>query len=105
MNTKSAPSASALMTSGTAPHEMVALAGALVAGPGCALVFSALGVEARSGRAAREPRERDGRAFVAFLDIAYGLAGPAVGDVAAGHLANKPRRTLCLLIPGSKRTQ
>ena len=29
---------------GAAPHEMVALAAPLVAGPGCALVFSALGV-------------------------------------------------------------
>ena len=64
-----------------APYETVALAGSLVTGLGCALVFPALGVEALK----RVPPANRGSAmgaFVAFLDIAYGLAGPAAGLVA-----------------------
>ncbi|HZV65609.1 MAG TPA: arabinose transporter [Telluria sp.] len=64
-----------------APHEAMALGGALVTGLGCALVFPALGVEALK----RVPPANRGSAmgaFVAFLDIAYGLAGPAAGLVA-----------------------
>ncbi|PQO95201.1 arabinose transporter [Massilia phosphatilytica] len=64
-----------------APTEATALAGALVTGLGCALVFPALGVEALK----RVPPANRGSAmgaFVAFLDIAYGLAGPAAGIVA-----------------------
>jgi len=66
-----------------AQHEMVALAGALVTGLGCALVFPALGVEALK-RVLPANRGSAMGAFVAFLDIAYGLSGPAAG-VIAGH--------------------
>jgi predicted MFS family arabinose efflux permease len=58
-----------------AQHEIVALAGALV--------FPALGVEALK-RVLPANRGSAMGAFVAFLDIAYGLSGPAAG-VIAGH--------------------
>jgi MFS family permease len=64
-----------------APNESMALSGAFVTGLGCALVFPALGVEALK----RVLPANHGSAmggFVAFLDIAYGLAGPAAGLVA-----------------------
>ncbi|OCI97127.1 arabinose transporter [Agrobacterium sp. 13-626] len=64
-----------------APTEIVALAGALVTGLGCALVFPALGVEALK-RVLPANRGSAMGAFVAFLDIAYGFAGPAAGLVA-----------------------
>src|ERR1700678_1987471 len=64
-----------------APHEVVALGGALVTGFGCALVFPALGVEALK-RVLPANRGSAMGAFVAFLDIAYGVAGPAAGLVA-----------------------
>jgi MFS family permease len=64
-----------------APHEIIALAGALVTGLGCALVYPALGVEALK-RVLPANRGSALGAFSAFLDIAYGLAGPAAGLIA-----------------------
>ena len=64
-----------------APNEVAALGGALVTGLGCALVFPALGVEALK-RVLPTNRGSAMGGFIAFLDIAYGVAGPAAGLVA-----------------------
>src|SRR6202453_2887904 len=63
-----------------ASHEFVALGGALVTGFGCALGFPALGVEALK-RVLPANRGSAMGAFVAFLDIAYGVGGPTGGIV------------------------
>jgi MFS family permease len=65
-----------------APNEIIALAGALVTGVGCALVFPALGVEALK-RVLPANRGSAMGAFVAFLDIAYGISGPVAGGIAS----------------------
>jgi MFS family permease len=64
-----------------APYEITALAGALVTGLGCALVFPALGVETLK-RVLPANRGSAMGAFVAFLDIAYGISGPVAGVIA-----------------------
>jgi MFS family permease len=84
---------------GFAPNEVMALTGALVTGLGCALVFPALGVEALK-RVLPSNRGSAMGAFVAFLDIAYGLAGPAAGLVAGqfGYAAVYALGTACALL-------
>jgi MFS family permease len=82
-----------------ARHEIVALAGALVTGLGCGLVFPALGVEALK-RVLPANRGSAMGAFVAFLDIAYGLSGPAAGVLAGqlGYAAVYLFGTVCALL-------
>jgi MFS family permease len=85
-----------------APIEIVALAGALVTGLGCALVFPALGVEALK-RVLPANRGSAMGAFVAFLDIAYGVSGPAAGVIAGafGYAAVYLFGTACALLGGA----
>ncbi|NYZ14436.1 arabinose transporter [Azospirillum sp. RWY-5-1] len=64
-----------------APNDVMALAGALVTGLGCALIFPSLGVEALK-RVLPANRGSAMGAFVAFLDIAYGFSGPVAGVIA-----------------------
>ena len=82
-----------------APNEAVALAGSLVTGLGCALVFPALGVEALK-RVLPANRGSAMGAFVAFLDIAYGVSGPAAGIIAGqfGYAAVYLFGTGCALL-------
>jgi predicted MFS family arabinose efflux permease len=82
-----------------APHEIVALAGALVTGLGCALVFPALGVEALK-RVLPANRGSATGAFVAFLDIAYGVSGPVAGVIASqfGYAAVYLFGAVCSLV-------
>jgi MFS family permease len=85
-----------------APTEIVALAGALVTGLGCALVFPALGVEALK-RVLPANRGSAMGAFVAFLDIAYGISGPAAGVIAGqfGYAAVYLFGAACALLGGA----
>ena len=82
-----------------APNEAVALAGSLVTGLGCALVFPALGVEALKNVLPANRGSAMG-AFVAFLDIAYGVSGPAAGIIAGqfGYAAVYLLGTGCALL-------
>ncbi|KGI78442.1 arabinose transporter [Oleiagrimonas soli] len=93
-----------------APNAWVALTGALFTGLGCALVFPALGVEALK----RVPPANRGSAmgaFVAFLDIAYGISGPAAGVIAGqfGYAAVYLFGAVCALLgamlSGTSRSQ
>ena len=82
-----------------APYEIVVLAGALVTGLGCALVFPALGVEALK-RVLPANRGSAMGAFVAFLDIAYGVSGPVAGVIASqfGYAAVYLFGAVCALL-------
>jgi MFS family permease len=65
-----------------APWSWLALAGAALTGLGWSLVYPAFGIEA----VRRAPAGRQGMAmgaFTAFLDLALGLATPALGLIAA----------------------
>ncbi|NLS00131.1 arabinose transporter [Rhizobium sp. P38BS-XIX] len=82
-----------------APNEITALAGALVTGLGCALIFPALGVEVLK----RVPPANRGSAmgaFVAFLDIAYGISGPIAGFISGefGYASVYLFGTVCALV-------
>src|SRR5205814_7551317 len=66
-----------------APGSTLALFGAVLAGFGYSLVYPGFGVEAVR-RAPPESRGLAMGAYTAFLDLALGLANPALGLVASG---------------------
>jgi predicted MFS family arabinose efflux permease len=65
-----------------APFSTLALAGAAITGFGYTLVYPGFGVEAVR-RAPAENRGLATGAYTAFLDLALGVANPALGLVAA----------------------
>ncbi len=66
-----------------APGRVPAAVGAALAGFGYSLVYPGLGIEAVR-RAPPESRGLAMGAFTAFLDLALGVAGPALGLIAGG---------------------
>ena len=75
--------AAGLALIGLAPGRALAAVGAALAGVGYSLLYPGLGVEAVR-RAPPESRGLAMGAFTACLDLALGVAGPALGLVAGG---------------------
>ena len=75
--------AAGLALVGLAPGRVLASVGAALAGFGYSLVYPGLGIEA-ARRAPPESRGLAMGAFTACLDLALGVASPALGLIAGG---------------------
>lgn len=85
------------------PSPVLAFVGAAVAGLGYSLVYPGFGVEAVK-RAPPESRGLAMGAYTAFLDLALGLANPALGLVAAHTALNEVFLVSALVVVGAAAT-